>query len=363
MKRIRFEYKIALLYLLIGGIWILFSDRFLIYFTKDFEVLIKVQTYKGWFYVFITAIFLFFFSKIHLSRLRQAKKELSEHKSNLEQMVVEKTQKLDSTNQKLNTINKTLNEKNKIINEQNTELKKILKNLHQTQTKLHQADKMATIGILTAGIAHEINNPLNYIQGGLTGLEDYFGDKNIQDKKITLFLESIKAGVDRAGNIVSGLNQLSRSKNTYDEDCDINEIIGNCLILTHNHLKDRVEIVRKFEEPEPHVKGNVGQLHQVFINLLINASQAIEGKGTITIETKIEKAKVLVKVTDNGGGIEKENLTKIVDPFFTTKEPGKGTGLGLSISNNIIEQHKGDIKFQSKLKKGTAVTVTLPLKT
>jgi signal transduction histidine kinase len=363
MKKIRFEYKITLIYLIIGGLWILFSDKVVIYFTNDITTFTKIQTFKGWFYVLATAIFLFVFVKNHLLKLRHAEKDLEDHKNNLEQKVREKTKTLDSANQKLSATNEMLTEKNEIINQKNTDLKKILDNLHKIEAKLHQADKMATIGVLTAGIAHEINNPLNYIMGGLTGLEGYFEDKNIADQKITLYLESIHEGVNRAGTIISGLNQLSRNKDDYNENCEINNILENCLIIVNNQLKNRIKVTKTFSSPDPIVKGNVGQLHQVFINLLVNAIQSIEGKGSIFIESGIKTDEAFVKITDSGCGIEKDILSKIMDPFFTTKEPGEGTGLGLSITYNIVKEHNGKIHFNSEPQKGTTVLITLPAKT
>jgi signal transduction histidine kinase len=110
------------------------------------------------------------------------------------------------------------------------------------------------------------------------------------------------------------------------------------------------------------VLGNVGQLHQVFVSILVNASQSIENEGSISISTEKEKDNICIKVTDTGCGISKVNLPRITDPFFTTKEPGKGTGLGLSIAYNIIQAHKGNISFQSEVNKGTIVKILLPIK-
>lgn len=363
MNKIKFEFKITVIYLIIGGLWILFSDKLLIYFTKDVQALSEIQTYKGWFYVFVTSVFLFFFVKNHLLKLRQTERELEKHKKNLEKMVNEKTRKLDHAIQELSESNEMLKEKNEIINQKNTDLKKILENLHRIEAKMHQADKMATIGVLTAGIAHEINNPLNYIMGGLTGLENYFDEKSISDKKISLYLQSIQEGVSRAGSLVAGLNQLSRNNDNYNENCDINNIIESCLIILNNQLKNKIAVVTNFISPGPIVRGNAGQLHQVFINLLVNAIQSIDKKGSISIETGMYTDEIYVKIEDTGCGIDDDIMSKIMDPFFTTKEPGLGTGLGLSITYNIIREHKGEINFQSELNKGTIVIITLPKNT
>jgi len=356
MKKLKFEYRITLAYLFLGGVWILFSDRFLNSIIHDVNVLTKIQTYKGWFYVFVTGLLFFLFLKSHLRKLRLAEKELQNHRNNLEQLVYQKTKDLDLTIE-------NLSEKNQIINSQNQTLNNTLQDLKNTQAQLLQADKMSSLGILTAGVAHEINNPLNYILGGLTGLENFFDEKEIQNKRINLFLISIKTGIERISSIVSGLNKLNRNIDNYEEDCDIHEIIENCLIIVNSQLNNRVKVNKKFTDKKMIVLGNVGQLHQVYLNILINAIQSIEKEGIILIQTKIKNEIVYTEIYDTGCGIDQKNISKITEPFFTTKEPGKGTGLGLSISYNIIAQHKGSIKFTSQLNKGTIVKIGLPLKT
>ncbi|MBE9466908.1 MAG: sensor histidine kinase, partial [Bacteroidetes bacterium] len=216
--------------------------------------------------------------------------------------------------------------------------------------------------ILTAGIAHEINNPLNYISGGLNGLENFFTEKELKNKKTTLFLTSIKTGLERVSSIVSGLNKLSRNKNTYNEDCDIHEIIETNLLIINNKIKHKINVNKRYSATQHIVLGNVGQLHQAFLNILINAGQSIKTEGTVLIFTKNKNKNIFIEISDTGCGIEEKNLQKITDPFFTTKEPGKGTGLGLSISYNIIKEHNGKILFKSELKKGTTVRIELPLK-
>jgi len=340
----------------------LFSDSILNFLIDDIDSLTEIQTYKGVFYVLITAIFFFLYMKKHLNKLRNAEQQLEVHKNNLQHLVEEKTKDLDAAINKLSKTNAALNDKNEIINDQNLKLKKTLKALKDTQSQLVQVEKMASLGILTAGISHEINNPLNYILGGLTGLENHLTDEKINDEKVNLYLNSIKTGVSRATAIVSGLNQLSRNKDTYEEDCDIHEIIDNCLTILNSQLKRKIEIKRQFADEIIIVTGNVGKLHQVFLNIIINANQSIEDKGTITLSTVITKENVYIDIADTGCGISKENLSKITDPFFTTKEPGQGTGLGLAIACNIIHDHKGTISFKSALNKGTNVKIVLPVK-
>jgi len=359
---IGFEYRIAAAYLILGGIWIIFSDRILHFFIKDSDTLTDFQTYKGWFYVIITAILFFFFLRKHLLHLRKTEKELAQHKDNLLELVEEKTKDLNEAVKKLSLINEELQQKNDLINKQNIELKETLQQLKDTQIQLFHAEKMASLGIMTAGIAHEINNPLNYILGGVTGLEHYLDDEKKDQQKIDFFIESIKTGVDRVSTIVSGLNQLSRINDNYDEKCTIHEILDNCLSIINHQLKGRIEVIKKYSEEELITLGNVGQLHQVFTNILVNAVQAIEDEGKISINTIHKNKNIIIEITDTGCGIAPENLSKITDPFFTTKDPGKGTGLGLSIAYNLMQAHHGKIRFQSEPEKGTTVTLELPIK-
>ena len=363
MIKLKFEYKIALAYLFIGVIWIISSDKLLSYWFDDSRTLSEVQTYKGWFYVFATALLLFFFLKKHLSKKREIENELEKHKVNLEQLIIEKTKTLDAAINDLSIKNLQLASKNEIINSQNEELKETLHNLRTMQSQLFQADKMASIGVMTSGIAHEINNPLNYILGGLTGLEDYFKDVETPDEKVDLYLNSIKTGIDRVNTIVSRLNQLTKNKSNYQKECDIISIIENCLTIINTQIRNRIKVIKEYPEQQPTVSGNTGQLHQIFLNILINAAQAIKDEGTITISILIEQENTVIKISDTGCGISRENISRITDPFFTTKEPGKGTGLGLSIAYSLILAHKGNLRFQSEPNKGTTVRIILPNKT
>ena len=134
-------------------------------------------------------------------------------------------------------------------------------------------------------------------------------------------------------------------------------------MILNNQLKNRVEVQKQYTEEQYILEGNEGKLHQVFLNILSNASQAIKDNGKITILTKLVKDDIHISITDNGHGISRENSKKVFDPFFTTKEPGKGTGLGLSITYNIIQEHNGTIELKSQVGVGTKVTIKLPAKT
>jgi signal transduction histidine kinase len=246
---------------------------------------------------------------------------------------------------------------------------RFIKNLHETNSKLRnaqqkliQSEKMASLGTLTAGVAHEINNPLNFIQGGVYGLESYLAETNQDNNKnVNLFINGIKTGIERVSGIVNGLNQFSRDTKYNMEVCDIHSIIENCLIILHNSMKDRISVLKEYTSLPYVLNGNTGKLHQVFLNILTNASQAINEHGKITVSTKIESANLNIKISDSGIGISPENIPKVIEPFFTTKEPGKGTGLGLSISYSIIKEHNGEMSFESEPGKGTTVNIKFPI--
>ena len=289
--------------------------------------------------------------------------QLKLNKDQLELLVQEKTVDLEAAIEQLRATNEDLSFKNNIIHEQNGKLKKALKRLKETQKQLIQSEKMASLGVLTAGIAHEINNPLNFLQGAYIGLENYFEEFGSEDENTTqLLLDSIKTGVERASKIVKGLNQFSRESTTLDEECNVHLILDNCLIMMFNQLRHRVVVLKDYCNESLIVKGNVGKLHQVFINVLSNAVYSIQDEGEIHIITKKEKENVIIEIIDNGMGISPQNISHVTEPFFTTKPPGDGTGLGLSISYSIIKEHQGIIEFESVIDKGTKVMIILPEK-
>ncbi|ASB48164.1 GAF domain-containing sensor histidine kinase [Alkalitalea saponilacus] len=288
--------------------------------------------------------------------------DLKKHTDHLEELVQEKTQDLDTAIEELMAANEDLFEKNEIINNQNEELKTTLQNLKNAQSQLIQSEKMASLGTLTAGVAHEINNPLNFLMGASLGLENYLEkEEHKNDEDLKLLVESIQTGVERISDIVKGLNQFSRYNPDFDEECDITSILENCIVMMNNRIKDKI-LVEKEYSPGLKVMGNVGKIHQVFMNILLNSVQAIDDKGKIIIRTFPHGEKfAIIEIEDTGLGIDKNIIHKITDPFFTTKAPGEGTGLGLSISYNIIKEHKGRLKFKSKPGKGTKTQIFLPI--
>jgi len=281
------------------------------------------------------------------------------HKAN--KILFEQKEDIKTKNTEIIQLNDELKEANNVLYAQKTELKKALNDLKQTQLQLLQKEKMASIGILTSGIAHEINNPLNFISGSTFSIKKILTENNFIDKNIKQLLYAIETGVNRILAIVKGLNDFSSRNNSNDELCEIHSIIDNCLLMLYSKYNKRIVIEKDFADQAVVVKGNVGDLHQVFINLFLNSIDAINNKGKIFIRTKVELKNVIITISDTGVGIEEENIPKIIEPFFTTKDPGKGVGLGVSIVYSIIEQHKGSIKFTSQLNKGTTVTIQLPL--
>lgn len=364
MRRLSFEYRITILYLLIGGLWILFSDKILLSLISDSYLLTSIQIYKGWFFVTVTSILLFVFLKKHLRKLSIIQQELKKHKGNLEILVNEKTKKLQETNETLKTAHAELLQKNNLINEKNHELEETLRVLNETQAQLIHSEKMASLGTLTAGVAHEINNPLNYIMGAYVALTKYFSLHPGKDEdKISKTLNIISIGINKASDIVKSLSLFSRQNLKLDEKCDIHFILDNCLKMINYYVKDRIEIKKVYCSDTIIVNGNIGKLHQVFINILTNSYQAIIEAGFIKIITVKKDYNVEIIIEDNGIGISELNLSKITEPFFTTKEPGQGTGLGLSLAYSIIKEHQGDIIFKSKIDYGTTVIISLPYST
>jgi PAS domain S-box-containing protein len=275
--------------------------------------------------------------------------ELEKHKFHLEQLVQQRTKDLEALNNELKL--------------QKEEVESTLQALKEAQARMVQAEKMASLGILTAGVSHEINNPLQYLSGIYYGFSSYFETYGSQDEETTnLLLSGTETSIKRISSIVEGLNHFSRDNSNFNEDCDIHSIIDNCLTVVHSRYKYTIEIEKNYASEPIIVKGNVGKLHQVFINVLINAIQAIENEGKIKIATYLKEQNAVIEITDTGQGISKENLSKITDPFFTTKNPGKGTGLGLTISYSIINDHNGRMEFESELNKGTKTRIVLPLK-
>jgi two-component system, NtrC family, sensor kinase len=235
------------------------------------------------------------------------------------------------------------------------------------EAQIIHMEKMASLGTLAAGIAHEINNPLGFLISNLQNLKDSArqveGKLSLAEKENQLLVEDLKAmtqesleGAVRIKKIVSDLRTFSRRSETQAVSVDVSQLLESVLSIVWNEIKYKVTVVKDYQA-KTSILGDPTQLSQVVLNILINASQAIAEKGTISMSTYEDAKYVYAKFTDTGSGITPEVLTKIFDPFFSTK---KSTGLGLSVSYNIIKHHGGDIKVESKVGVGTTFILELP---
>jgi signal transduction histidine kinase len=229
------------------------------------------------------------------------------------------------------------------------------------EQQMAQADKLASIGQLAAGIAHEINNPLGIILGYTQLLlrGEQAGDERYSD------LKTIEKHVRNCKLIVEDLLNFARSSETEKEAVSIHRAIDDVLnFIQHHSDLGRIEVVRRYAKNIPAVLLDEKKIKQVLINLIMNAKDAVGQAGTITLGTEYdsEGCQVLIRVSDTGYGIEEKNLSRIFDPFFTTKPTGEATGLGLSVSYAIVKSQGGDISVQSRPGRGTVFTVELPIK-
>jgi PAS domain S-box-containing protein len=298
---------------------------------------------------------------------------------------------------KLENMNSSLEE---TVRKRTSIIEKIYDELKMKDAQILQQEKMASIGVLAAGIAHEINNPVGYINSNLEVLQENVKDiisytKNLEEtfpnmiqtnlpeqtiEKITLKIKELrsemkmedvfqdiaqiiqesKQGLDRIKRIIIDLKKFSHTDENKMELADINQEIESTLNIVANELKYKAKVIKELGTL-PSIECFPQQLNQVFMNIVVNAAQAIEGQGTISIQTFAKDEWITITIRDTGNGIAPENLQKIFDPFFTTKAIGKGTGLGLYIAYGIIEKHQGKISVQSELGKGTTFTIQLPI--
>jgi signal transduction histidine kinase len=260
-----------------------------------------------------------------------------------------------------------------------------VKTIESSQRQLYQVEKMSSLGQLAAGIAHEINNPIGFIQSNLGTAEQYMnkfkklGDlvkeqtnieqlaKHWQEEDLdfvtedfsTLLNESID-GVARVTNIVKDLKDFSNVDRNEYSLCNLNDIITNVCNVSSHEINKKAKIQLQF--------GDISltycqpcHLGQVFLNILLNATQAMQQPGEITVSTKQEKNKIITILHDNGPGIAEAVLQRVFEPFYTTKEVGQGTGLGLTVCRDIVQAHNGDVSLESVQGQGTTVTITLPV--
>ncbi|MFC2085219.1 ATP-binding protein [Bacteroidota bacterium] len=277
------------------------------------------------------------------------------------------------------------------IEKKNLKLEETMKKLTETQNQLVQSEKMASLGQLTAGIAHEINNPINFVIANVNPLRKDISDllkivdtydtsinekdlkesfkeiEQIKDEfefeylldEINNLLNGIEEGGIRTSGIVKGLRNFSRLDEDEKKHADIHSCLDSTLLMLHNEFKNKIEVVKDYTKMDE-VLCYPGKLNQVFMNILSNAGQAIEKNGEIYIKTWEKDNYVNISIKDTGRGMKEEVKHRIFEPFYTTKEVGQGTGLGLSISFGIIKDHKGDIKVNSIINEGTEFTISIP---
>jgi signal transduction histidine kinase len=280
---------------------------------------------------------------------------------------------------------------NRDLETERKRLQELIERLAQAQSQLLQSEKMASLGQLAAGVAHEINNPVAFVSSNLSSLRGYVNDflkllsayeaveaelqsqtranlgqlKQVTDidflrEDVTNLLADSMDGMQRVKRIVQDLKDFSHAGESARQWANLEQGMDSTINVAWSELKYKARVVKEYANI-PEIECMPSQLNQVFMNLLVNAAQAIEETGTISIRTGQEGDQVWVEVQDTGAGIAPAHLTRIFDPFFTTKPVGKGTGLGLSLSYGIVQKHGGTFSVKSEVGVGTVFRVTLPI--
>lgn len=278
------------------------------------------------------------------------------------------------------------------LEKKNRELKRAVLRLEKAQSQLIHSEKMASLGQLAAGVAHEINNPIGFILSNQRVMKEYVSDLQgmlneinqrlssqqaidnkwitslFADKDVEFIIEDLEAlakdneeGAVKVSEIVNSLKHFSHSSDMEFREVNITDCVNKALKVAANALKGSGSVKVNVPDELPVVNGNTSQLQQVLINLLVNAAQATTNTDTISISVDFNADNLSIAVTDNGVGMEERTQNRLFTPFFTTKDIGEGTGLGLSVSLGIVEAHGGTIDVQSEIGKGSTFTVVLPV--
>jgi two-component system NtrC family sensor kinase len=313
----------------------------------------------------------------------------------LEELVAKRTSQLEQANGRLEDDIRKREAAEAELLRRNAELTELNARLSMTQQQLVQSEKLASIGQLAAGVAHEINNPIGYIFSNFGTLEGYIVDllemlkayenaetsiaaadtladiKALRERidleflmeDIPVLMSQSKEGIVRVRKIVQDLKDFSRvDANQEWQWANINHGIDSTLNIVSNEVKYKADVVKEYGDI-PDIECLPSQINQVILNIVVNAAHAINGeRGTIRIRTGVDGDNIRIEIADTGAGIPKEILSRIFDPFFTTKPIGSGTGLGLSLSYGIIQKHGGQIKVDSDLGHGTTFSITLPVR-
>jgi signal transduction histidine kinase len=225
------------------------------------------------------------------------------------------------------------------------------------EDQLLQAEKLSSIGLLAAGIAHEVNTPI----AGISSYTQMLLKETPETDRRKKILEKIEKQTFRAAEIVNGLLNFSRLNSSEFKDLDINQLIEDSLaLLSHQLQLNNIRVESRYDLSLPPVYGNMGKLQQVFVNLFLNARDAMPSGGELAVQTGMYESMVIIDISDNGAGISGENIRRIFDPFFTTKSIGKGTGLGLAVTYGIVQEHGGGIFVDSDSGRGTHFRLKLP---
>jgi signal transduction histidine kinase len=294
--------------------------------------------------------------------IRQSFQTINELKTTLEMKVAARTRQLATKNEEL------ISQKDGLA-KTNQRLAITISQLHSAQAQLVQSEKMAALGMLIAGLSHEIKNSINFISGSVPLLKKTLtalpaeppapGGPNPAAQAATL-LDNIQEGVNRTVRVIDDLAHFCHDSGTGFAPVDLLPGLKASVSMLRHEFSPRIAIVEEYAPLLPQIMARSGQLNQVFINILINAAQAIPDEGSIVVKSWATESTVHVAITDSGHGIKERDINRIYNPFFTTKEVGQGTGLGLSISYNIVKNHGGNLKVNSAPGSGTTFEVVLP---
>ena len=385
-------------YFLVG--WLVFITAVTVFVLKDFG-LIPYNEATLYALPIGSAIELVVLSLALGSRINQLKKDRQKAK--------EKELNTSLLNEKIQReqnieLERSVTERTSELTEMNDSLAETLEDLKSAQQQLIQSEKLASLGQLTAGIAHELNNPINFVTSSAQSLKRDFADlkevietvsvlqpmsdklsdelkvviQRMKDldiaftlKEIDELLAGVVDGAERTAEIVSGLRIFSRMDGNQSSEANINELLTSTLIILRSNLKDEADVLTEFSENLPNINCQPGKLNQVFMNIITNAAQAtmetqlIRSEREVRVRTRLVndsgKQFIQVDITDNGVGMSEQKISQIFNPFFTTKGVGQGTGLGLSIVKGILDDHNATIEITSEIDKGTTFLLSFPL--
>lgn len=375
--------------------WSVFLFGILVYTLKDFNVL-PYNTFTVYTMPIGSAMEVILLSFALADRINTLKKEKEASQAEALRAAQENERIVTEQNVMLD---RKVKERTHELEQSNQDLNQALGDLKEAQAQLVEQEKMASLGQLTAGIAHEINNPINFVTSnvkplkrdislllgfiedvekiGLSGTQAEEKEKALKalkeeldyeylQEEINILLQGIQEGSSRTAEIVKGLRIFSRLDEDDLKKADMNEGLDSTIIIVNNLLNNKIEIVKNYRSL-PLIECFPGKLNQVFLNMITNGIHAIKAKfgensgGRITLSTHADEKQVYVTIADNGIGMDEQTRSKIFEPFFTTKDVGEGTGLGLSIAYNTVKKHNGTILLETKPDEGTAFTLQLPI--